>query len=179
MEVTLEITDFCPHSCTYCSTNAGPIRKNILSVDEIKRFLAINSTMRNRTIDRINISGGEPLSHPQFYYILNLCYRYTDNVWVYTNAIKQIMYNTDVVKEIKTEANVCLTPGKEVYIPKNADKVHLLQLVKQGRAKNIEPANISASANIPKNDCSCDSCDHTVLQADRKIVGPPCEKKYE
>jgi hypothetical protein len=89
------------------------------------------------------------------------------------------MYNTDIVKEIKMEANVCLMPGKEVYIPRGADKVHLLQLVKQGRAKNMEPANVSVSGNVPRNDCSCDDCDHIVLQANNKIVGPPCKKEYE
>jgi len=174
MELTIEITDFCPHGCSYCSTNATPIIRHTLAVKDIKEFLD-----KHKSIDRINISGGEPLSHPQFYNILNLCYRYTYNVWVYTNAIHQIMYNTDIVKEIKVEANVCLTPGKEIYIPKEADKVHLLQLVEQGRAKNMEPANLVASGNIPKNECDCSCCNHVLLQADHKVVEAPCKKEYE
>lgn len=176
MEVTIEITDYCPNNCAYCSTNAGPIRANILGYNEIRDFLA-----KKDQVDRINISGGEPLSHPQFYSILELCKKYTDNVWVYTNAITQIMYNTDIVKEIKIEANVCLTPGKEVYIPKNADKVHLLQLVPQGRAKNMEPAKFHISSNIQADDdCEhdCGSCEHVLLQADRKIMEAPCKKNY-
>ena len=173
MEVTIEITDYCPNKCDYCSTNADPIRKNIIGLKEIKEFLnTIDS------IDRINISGGEPLSHPDFYRILELCESHTDNVWVYTNAIKQMMYNTDIIKEVKVEANVCLTPGRSVYIPENVDKVHLLQLVKQGRAKDMEPANIKASGNIPRNNCSCDNCDHILLQADRRVVPAPCKKGY-
>ena len=171
--MTVEITDYCPNECDYCSTNAGPIRKNIIGIKEIESFLNTIAT-----IDRINISGGEPLSHPAFYGILKLCGSYTDNVWVYTNVLKQIIYNTDIVKEIKVEANVCLTPGREVYIPKNADKVHLLQLVKQGKAKDMKPANIKVSGNIPRNNCSCDSCDHILLQANRNIVSAPCKKDY-
>jgi len=133
-------------------------------------------------ITRINISGGEPLSHPFFITILQLCETYTPNVWVYTNALKQIMYNTDVVKEIRVEANVCLTPGKEVYIPKNADKVHLLQLIPQGRAKDMKPANIAVSSNLipeKKAEHDCAHCGHVLLQANRKVVESPCKKCYE
>ena len=176
MEVTIEITDYCPNECDYCSTNAGPKRHNIVGRKEIDTFLNKASN-----ITRINISGGEPLSHPDFYGILNLCKSYTDNVWVYTNALTQIIYNSDIVKEMKVEANVCLVPGREVYIPKNVDKVHLLQLVKQGRAKNMNPGEYHVSSNIEKiSDCdyNCDTCQHVLLQADRKIVKAPCKKDY-
>jgi len=176
MELTIEITDYCPHECEYCSTYASHRGYNKLTQREINEFL--NKFDREEII-RINISGGEPLSHPDFYEILCLCKSYTKNVWVYTNAINQIMYNTDIVKEVKVEANVCLTPGNEVYIPKNADKVHLLQLVKQGRAHDMEPANVVASGNIPKSECSCENCGHIVFQANHKVVGPPCKKNYE
>ncbi len=179
MEVTLEITDYCPNSCDYCSTNAGPIRKNIVGMKEIKFFLG--ETAKNNKINRINISGGEPMSHPQFYNILLLCESYTDNVWVYSNAIKKLMYNTDIIKEIKVEANTCLVPGREVYIPKNVDKVHLLQLVPQGRAENMKPVKYHVSSNIKAdNDCDhdCNTCKHVLLQADNKVVEAPCKKDY-
>ena len=177
MEVTIEITDYCPNSCDYCSTNAGPDSANELSVAEVVRFL--DDVCRKYYVNRINISGGEPLSHPNFYAILNICKSHTDNVWIYTNAVTQIMYNTDIVKEIKVEANVCLVPGKSSYIPRNADKVHLLQLVSQGRAKDMKPANLKASGNISKSECrSCVDCKHILLQANREIVDAPCKKNY-
>ena len=59
-----------------------------------------------------------------------------------------------------------------VYIPKNADKVHLLQLIPQGRANNMKNINVSLSG------CDCSSCNHKVLQADGQIVEAPCKKKY-
>ena len=177
MEVTIEITNYCPNECDYCSTHAS--RRGHLKVTQEEINIFLNKTSSESDITRINISGGEPLSHPDFYEILCLCKSYTKNVWVYTNAITHIIYNTDIVKEIKVEANVCLTPGREVYIPENADKVHLLQLVKQGRAKDMVPANIKVPGNIPRNDCSCDNCKHLVLQANRKSVLAPCRKDYE
>ena len=115
MEVTIEITSYCPNNCDYCSTNASEFGK-IISYADIEQFLK-----RVENIDRINISGGEPLSHPEFYNILLLCESYTNNVWVYTNALRKIIYNSDVVKEIEVHANVCLIPGREVYLPKNVE----------------------------------------------------------
>ena len=174
MEVTLEITNYCPNHCDYCSTNASPKNERMLLLfKEVEYFLSDIE----ETIDRINISGGEPLSHPSFYAILQLCYTFTDNVWVYTNAITQILYNTDIVKEIKVEANACLVPGRPVYIPANADKVHLLQLVPQGRAKDMKPVKFHVSGNII-GEHKCAECDHVLLQADGKVMEAPCKKDY-
>lgn len=170
MEYTIEITSYCPHNCNYCSTNASNIDGYYLSLNDIRDFIKKNKISSE---DIINISGGEPLSHPQFYIILEMCKSVTPNVWVYTNAINQIRYNTDIVKEVKVETNVCLTPGENVYIPKNADKVHLLKLIPQGRAKNIEPINVKLSGS------DCENCNHKVLQADGQVVDAPCNKKYD
>jgi len=170
MEHTIEITTYCPNNCNYCSTNADKNGKH-LDFDAINNFL-----MNVEPESRINISGGEPLSHPDFWKILNLCKKITPDVWVYTNALEKIRYNALVIKEVIVEANVCLVPGQEVYIPEKADKVRLLQLVSTGRARNMIPANIHVSGNIRD---SCKGCNHKVLQANGRIVDAPCKKNYE
>lgn len=63
--------------------------------------------------------------------------------------------------------------GRSVYLPKNANSIHLLKLIPQGRAKNMKPVNISLSGN------DCANCNHIVLQANEKIVQAPCKKEYE
>ena len=171
MELTIEITQYCDNNCVYCSTNATPAGEH-LDFDTIKDFLHTHKG----NIDRINISGGEPLAHPEFYEIITYCRMFTDNVWVYTNALDRIIYNTDVVKEIKVEANVCLTPGKHVYLPATASKTHLLKLVRQGKAQDMEVGNYHVSGNI--TGCGCDKCSHAVLQANGKVVSAPCKKEY-
>ncbi len=170
MEYTVEITTFCPNFCDYCSTRAGDIdhHLDVRSVEEFLKNVAPG--------DRINISGGEPLAHPGFYEILQFCKSKTDDVWVYTNAIEKMRYNTSVLKEVTIEANVCLVPGREAYIPQNADKVRLLQLVPTGRAENMQPANIHVSGNIRDG---CKGCNHLVLQADGQVVDAPCKKNYK
>ena len=170
MEYTVEITTYCPNNCDYCSTRAGDIDHH-LAPDEVKKFLE-----RVLPGDRVNISGGEPLAHPDFYQILRFCKDRTDDVWIYTNAIEKMRYNTSVLKEVIVEANVCLVPGREVYIPQKADKVRLLQLVPTGRAENMKPANIHVSGNIREG---CKGCNHFVLQADGQVVEAPCKKNYK
>ena len=173
MEYTIEITTYCPNHCDYCSTNAGDARDvdHHLRIESIKEFLEDVTPQ-----DRINISGGEPLAHPQFWTILQHCKSITSDVWVYTNAIEKMRYNTSILKEVTVEANVCLAPGEKIYIPEKASKVHLLQLVPTGRAKDMKPANIHVSGNIRNG---CQGCNHLVLQADRQIVAAPCKKNYK
>lgn len=176
MEFTIEITQYCDNGCDYCSTNASEDGQH-LSLDTIRNFFR----RYYNVVSRINISGGEPLAHPEFYRILKYCKQFTDNVWVYTNALDKIIYNTDIVKEISVEANVCLVPGRDVYLPKNVDKTHLLQLIPQGKAENMIPGRYHVSSNIAKrNDHGhdCSTCKHLVLQADGKIVEAPCKKEY-
>lgn len=178
MEITIEITTYCPHECDYCSNHSGP-QGRPLEYETIFNFL--HKTNAEHKIDRINISGGEPLSHPEFYWIFLACKLFTKNVWVYSNVIEQLMYNTDIIKEVKVEANVCLVPGRDVYIPKNASKTHLLQLVPQGKAENMKPGKYHVSSNIKvENDCDhdCSTCNHSLLQADGKVVTAPCKKEY-
>ncbi len=173
MEITIEITQYCPNRCSYCSSNASPKGKHL----ETKKILLFLKEQKNVT--RINISGGEPLAHPDFYKILQTCYLITSNVYVYTNAIRQLIFNSDIVKEVSVEANVCIVPGRTAYIPEKVGKVHLLKLVHQGRAKKLPKTEIRVSSNFESCSGKCSECTHILLQADGQIVKAPCNKKYE
>jgi len=96
MEVTLEITDYCSKECDCNSTCANKRDFNKLSVPEIIQFL--NNVDSDNTITRINIYGGEPLYRQDFYEIVCLCKSYTNDVWIYTNAI---------TNESKVEDAIC------------------------------------------------------------------------
>jgi len=174
MEVTIEITNKCPHMCLYCSSNATPNGKHL------DKDVIINFLRRIDNIERINISGGEPLSHPNFYEILMYCYSITNNVWIYSNVIKQLIFNSDIVKEVKVESNVCIVQGKSIYIPKDVNRVHLLKLINQGRAKDYPKQKVTVSSNFIE-DCNreCSQCEHVLLQADGQIVKAPCKKRYK
>lgn len=175
-EVTIEITQFCEFNCPECSSNATPQGKH-LELKQIVDFL--RETMKLTTIDRINISGGEPLSHPDIYKILKLCNSMAPT-WVYTNMIHNLIFNSSVLPEIHIHANVCIIPGYAAYIPENVERVHLLKLVNTGRAltNNLSDTPVSASHNFGRSDNDCDRCNHILLQADGNTVESPCKKEY-
>ena len=174
MEYTIEITQYCQNDCPYCSSDATNKGKHLPLVD-ILEFLQRNKINQE---DRINISGGEPLAHPNFYHILQSCLTRTSSVWVYTNALAKIKYNAQVLTDgIEVEANYCLYPGcfEQPVKINEGTKINMLQFVPTGRGKGLRPQEVHVSGNITGN---CVSCEHVLLQANGKIVGAPCKKDY-
>lgn len=127
--------------------------------------------------DRINISGGEPLAHPDFYLILKACQSRTKNVWVYTNALEQIKYNARVLNNgINVEANICLSSkcfDNPIKVNEGT-KINLLKFVPKGRGENLKEISIHVSGNM-RDKCPCE---HVLLQADGQIAKAPCQKNY-
>lgn len=173
-ETTVEITKNCPFAdeCDYCSTDSK-IDGDHLDLIDIKKFID-----KFGNADIINISGGEPLMHPNIGEIILYALKKTNEVCLQSNLARWIRYNTDIVRDIKVDANVCVIAGRERYLPKPIIKVktHLLKLVHQGRAENLPKQNITVS----KNFCGCDDCEKcnhvAYLRADGTIVKTPCKK---
>jgi molybdenum cofactor biosynthesis enzyme MoaA len=157
-EITIEITQYCPNNCFYCSSNADKEGKHLFK-ETIFEFL------KGKEPSRINISGGEPLSHPDFYEILTHCSSICEDVRVYTNAIKHIMFNADILKRVTVSANVILP---------DVENIHLLKPKQSGRLKEV----FNNNSKITLSGCDCNSCNHELLQADGKIVSAPCKKEY-
>ena len=175
-EITIEITKYCKEGCAYCSTDASEVGAH-LPVELVLAFLH-----DNKTATRINISGGEPLSHPGFWQILQACYDITYDVWVYTNAIRQLKFNADVLPGVAVEANVVVRPNEPLMIPTGVKKVHLLKLVPQGRGKDCEQLPlivVSHNFSYDDNEHDCLHCNHVYLNADGIMVESPCRKHPE
>jgi organic radical activating enzyme len=157
-EYTLEITNYCPHECPYCSSCADPSGTDFLSLKQIEKALD------GKRYDRINISGGEPLAHPDFYYILQLCKKHASAVAVYTNALSWICYNATVLQSgVRVDANIPISAG--------TDTVHILKKISQGRESKRPEVKFSHNWTD-----ECNNCGHKVLRADGKEVPSPCNK---
>lgn len=162
-EITVEITNYCPNNCVYCSSDAGPKGDQYLTLDQIKSFLG------DGFYDRINISGGEPLAHPEFYKILQLCkskLTETGFVAVYTNELDCIMYNASLKYGVRVEANLPVLP--------DVNKVHILAVTPQGR--EAKRPDIHYSCNW---ETKCDNCSNTVLRPDGSVEKTPCTKNLK
>jgi len=160
-ELTLELTNHCIHGCKFCSSNAVEDWADA-------QFLTLGtivSVLHDKHFDRINLSGGEPLSNPDFYHIHRICEDHADDVVVYSNLIKHLIYNAHVIDGVYLEANLTVTP--------ETDKIHILRRVKQGKEANRPEVKLSRNH---REDCSCD---HKVLRYDGKFVRTPCAKYEE
>ena len=86
-ELTIELTNYCPHGCKFCSSNTvtGYLGAMYIPISIVERALNVEGKF-----DRIILSGGEPLAHPEFYTILEMCRAKAHDVIVYTNALTHI-----------------------------------------------------------------------------------------
>ena len=179
IEVSIEITKFCPFECPWCSTDAS-VEGEHLPMERIEEFFDSVLEGNRFHISRINVTGGEPLFHPAIGGIMMMCYQLTPNVWIYTNLVRNMIFNSRVVKEVgEIHANVCIAPGTDIHIPeRKVDMIHLLKLIRQGRAENWVEIPIKASANIERSEHDCETCKHIYLQSDGKVVAAPCKKEW-
>jgi len=66
-EVCLEIIDICPLECVQCSGSCDLTSEEMLSLFEVKRIINEFADMNGRILE---ISGGEPLMHPNLFEIV-------------------------------------------------------------------------------------------------------------
>jgi len=84
----LEINDYCNLNCPICYANSSPARPRFRSLAEIERML--DAIVRNEgTPDVVQISGGEPTMHPDFFTIVEMCR---------ARPIRHLMVNTNGIR---------------------------------------------------------------------------------
>ncbi|MBC7447700.1 MAG: radical SAM protein [Hymenobacteraceae bacterium] len=83
-----EITDRCNLTCPTCYAESSPIHGRHRTLEEVEAM--VDLVVRNEgEPDVIQLSGGEPTLHPQFWEILDMCKR---------KPIKHLMLNTNGVR---------------------------------------------------------------------------------
>jgi len=106
----LEVTDACNLECPVCYANSGPSRQQFRSLEQLEAML--DAIVRNeREPDVVQISGGEPTLHPQFFEILDAARR---------RPIKHLMINTNGIRVAREPEFVqrlaAYKPGIELYL---------------------------------------------------------------
>ena len=83
----VEITDYCNLKCPICYSESGPSRQQFRSLRQIEFML--DAVVRNEgEPDVVQISGGEPTLHPDFFAVLDLAK---------ARPIRHLMVNTNGV----------------------------------------------------------------------------------
>ncbi len=82
-ELLIEICKKCYLDCRFCSTDADEKSMNLLTLDLIKSI--VKDAKRSR-ISKIQISGGEPFTHPDLVKICNYLSRNIEKILIYTSG---------------------------------------------------------------------------------------------
>jgi uncharacterized radical SAM superfamily Fe-S cluster-containing enzyme len=106
----LEITDHCNLRCPTCYAGSGPERQTHRSLATIERML--DRIVANEVEpDIVQVSGGEPTTHPEFFAVLEACRR---------RPIRHLMLNTNGVRIAQEEGFAdrlaSYAPRFEVYL---------------------------------------------------------------
>jgi len=106
----IEITDHCNLTCPICYSDSSPKRLTHRSLEQIA--LMLDSVVRGEgTPDVVQISGGEPTMHPEFFAVLDLAK---------SRPIKHLMLNSNGVRIAQDAAFARrlleYTPGFEIYL---------------------------------------------------------------
>lgn len=106
----IEITDQCNLQCPICYSESGPRRLSHRSLDHI-RFMLDRVVQNEGKPDVVQISGGEPTIHPQFFDVLNEAK---------ARPIQHLMLNTNGIRIARedgfAEKLAAYMPGFEIYL---------------------------------------------------------------
>ena len=141
----VEITDHCNLRCPVCYAESGPHRQQHRSLDEVEAMLDAAVAMEG-TPDVVQISGGEPTIHPDFFAILDRAK---------ARPIRHLMVNTNglrIAREPDFAARLAAyQPGFEVYL--QLDSLRAADL-RRLRGKDLSTTRLEALDRLEAADVS-------------------------
>ena len=137
----VEITDRCNLSCPTCYAMSSPHYGRHRTVEEVERMLDIIVANEGEP-DVVQISGGEPTIHPDFFAILDIAK---------TKPIKHLMVNTNGIRIARdfefAKRLASYQPDFEIYLQFDSFKPAALQ---QMRGKDLTDIRRKALDNLNK-----------------------------
>ena len=127
----IEITDYCNLQCPICYSESGPARQQFRSLELIERML--DAVVSNEgEPDVVQISGGEPTLHPDFFTVLDLAK---------ARPIRHLMVNTNGIRIAKDEAFAErlaeYMPGFELYLQFDSFKAEALLALRGADLRSV------------------------------------------
>ena len=127
----IEITDRCNLTCPTCYAGSSPTYGRHRTLEEVKTMLD-TIVANEKEPDVVQISGGEPTLHPQFFEILD---------YAKTLPIKHLMLNTNGIEIAKNfafaERLATYVPDFEVYLQFDSFKKEALESMRGANLGNI------------------------------------------
>lgn len=137
----IEVTDRCNLTCPTCYAGSSPDYGRHRTLEEIEKMFDVIVANEGEP-DVVQISGGEPTVHPQFFDILDIAKR---------KPIKHLMVNTNGIRIAKDVAFVerlaSYAPDFEVYLQFDSFKPSALEEL---RGKDLTSVREKAIGNLNK-----------------------------
>lgn len=137
----LEITDRCNLTCPTCYAMSSPHYGRHRTVEEVEQMLDIIVANEGEP-DVVQISGGEPTIHPDFFEILGIAKK---------KPIRHLMVNTNGIRIAKhfefTKRLASYMPDFEIYLQFDSFKAEALQHL---RGKDLTDIRIKALEHLNK-----------------------------
>lgn len=136
----VEVTDRCNLACPTCYASSGPNYGNHSTLEEIEKMFDVIVANEGEP-DVVQISGGEPTVHPQFFEILDIAK---------SKPIRHLMLNTNGIRIAKdvnfVEKLASYMPDFEIYLQFDSFKPEVLEKLRgedltEVRRKAIENLN--------------------------------------
>lgn len=109
MHMHIEVTDKCNFECIHCYRDCGPKEEHFVDCDKLEKAL---SYLNDKGLRIVEITGGEPLMHPEIKRIISFCVKKFDIVALITNGYLLnedfIDYFEEPLKEKKLFVSVSL-----------------------------------------------------------------------
>lgn len=141
----IEVTDRCNLSCPTCYAMSSPSYGRHRTLAEIEQMLDTIVANEGKP-DVVQISGGEPTVHPQFFEILDIAK---------SKPIKHLMLNTNGIRIAKDESFVeklaTYMPDFEIYLQFDSFKKEALE---QLRGEDLREVRRKAIENLNKYNVS-------------------------
>jgi uncharacterized radical SAM superfamily Fe-S cluster-containing enzyme len=127
----VEITDRCNLTCPTCYAGSSPTYGRHRTLDEVKKMLDV-IVENEREPDVVQISGGEPTLHPEFFEILD---------YAKSLPIRHLMVNTngiEIAKDFEFAKRLAsYTPDFEIYLQFDSFRKEVLQSMRGANLTNI------------------------------------------
>ena len=141
----VEVTDRCNLACPTCYAESSPHHGRHRTLEEIEWMLDIVVANEGQP-DVVQISGGEPTVHPQFFEILDIAKR---------KSIRHLMLNTNGIRIAKDPAFVrrlaSYMPDFEVYLQFDSFKKEALETL---RGEDLRAVRRQALENLNRENLS-------------------------
>ena len=127
----IEVTDACNLRCPTCYAMSGPERQTHRSLEQIEAMLDL-AVRNEKEPSIVQISGGEPTIHPQFFEILDAARR---------RPVQHLMINTNGIRIAKedgfAERLKDYEPNLEVYLQFDSFRPEALQLLRAADTRRV------------------------------------------